>query len=150
MYLFLDSISPIFNPIFNIMLMKPKYKLLFFYFKYFSKSWRASKFLFDHHFFTNRFYLNFSANEGQMSSILNVSIFELNRITNDIYGYDFNSLCDFYRLTHFWDEFTNPLNAHLPVHSIISSCGFTTNDDFSQLLKGNKEMSRNILNKKFN
>ncbi len=122
-------------------------KLLFV--KYWPKKEMRDKFLFEHHFFTNRYYLNQSANELNMSFILNMSVNELNNITFVNYEQDFKSLCDMYRFKHFWEEFTNPLNAGLSVQSIISSCGFNSTEDFNSLIADHKQESRVILKKNF-
>ena len=45
-------------------------------------------------------------------------------------------MCQKYKLEHFWNEFTNPLNAELPVNSIIDASGFKSNEDFSSLMVG--------------
>jgi len=108
-----------------------------------------NKFLFEHHFFTNRYYLNPAANEINMSFILNMTVSELNQTVLNHYEQDFKALCDMYRFKHFWEEFTNPLNAGLSVQSIISSCGFSSTKDFNSLITDHKEASRDILMRNF-
>ena len=120
-----------------------------FFIKYLAKKRARNKLLFEHHFFTNRYYLNHSANELNMSFILNMTIAELNEITFNVYQQDFKSLCDMYRFKHFWEEFTNPLNAGLSVQSIISSCGFSSSEDFNNLIADHKEASKDILKRNF-
>jgi hypothetical protein len=58
-------------------------------------------------------------------------------------------LCSKYKFQHFWDEFTNPLNSELPVESIIKSAGFSSNDDFTEIILKHKEESKYILERKF-
>lgn len=124
-------------------------KLRILFIKYLAKKEVRHKFLFEHHFFVNRYYLHKSASELNMSFILNMTIPELNQIVFEFYGQDFKSLCDMYRFKHFWEEFTNPLNANLPVQSIISSCGFSSPEDFNSLIADNKEASKDILKRNF-
>ncbi len=120
-----------------------------FYIKYLAKKESRNKYLFEHHFFTNRYYLNHSANELNMSFILNMTVSELNETILHFYEQDFKALCDMYRFKHFWEEFTNPLNAGLSVQSIISSCGFSSTEDFNTLIADHKEASKDILKRNF-
>ena len=120
---------------------------------YFIRNWMkketSNRFLFNHHFFNNRYYLQKSASDEYMAFILNITVSELNIIVKQSYDHDFKTLCDLYRFKHFWEEFTNPLNANLPVQSIISSCGFNSVDDFKDSMKEHKEESKIILKKQF-
>jgi hypothetical protein len=115
----------------------------------FLKKETRSKYLFDHHFFVNQYFLHKSASTNNMAKILNIEEGQVDQLALSNYGVDFNSLCSKYKFQHFWREFTNPLNAELPVESIIKSAGFTSNDDFSQILMKHKEESKYILEKKY-
>lgn len=84
-----------------------------------------------------------------MAKILNISPATVNHITYTYYSMEFENLCSKHKFQHFWDEFTNPLNAELPVESIIKSAGFNSNDDFSEIIQKNKEESKYILEKKY-
>ena len=120
-----------------------------FYLRYFLNKQSRSKFLFDHHFFVNQYYLHKSASLENMAKILNISPATVNHITYTYYSMEFENLCSKHKFQHFWDEFTNPLNAELPVESIIKSAGFNSNDDFSEIIQKNKEESKYILEKKY-
>ncbi len=120
-----------------------------FFIKYLTKKEVRNKYLFEHHFFVNRYYLNHTANEMNMSYILNMTCTELNQTISHYYDQDFKALCDMYRFKHFWEEFTNPLNAGLSVQSIIASCGFNSTEDFNSLIADHKEESRDILKRNF-
>ncbi len=120
-----------------------------FFLRYFLNKESRSKYLFDHHFFVNQYYLHKSASLENMSKILNISPATVNQITNTYYAMEFESLCSKYKFQHFWDEFTNPLNSELPVESIIKSAGFSSNDDFTEIILKHKEESKYILEKKF-
>ena len=125
--------------------MKVLNALRLFYIRNLIKNENRIKVLFDHHFFTNRYYLHKSASESHMANILNIECHSLNQITVKSYGLDFNELCEKYRFNHFWNEFTNPLNAQLPIHSLIDASGFKSNEDFSSLMSNHKEESKNII-----
>jgi hypothetical protein len=99
-----------------------------FFLRYFLNQESRSKYLFDHHFFVNQYYLHKSASLENMSKILNINPASVNHIANKYYAMEFESLCSKYKFQHFWDEFTNPLNSELPVESIIKSAGFNSND----------------------
>ncbi len=120
-----------------------------FFLRYFLNKESRSKYLFDHHFFVNQYYLHKSASLENMSKILNISPSTVNQITNTYYAMEFESLCSKYKFQHFWDEFTNPLNSELPVESIIKSAGFNSNDDFTEIILKHKEESKYILERKF-
>ena len=107
------------------------------------------KHLFDHHFFANQYFLHKSASLDNMAKILNINIEKVNQITLSHYGKSFETLCSEYKFKHFWEEFTNPLNAELPVESIIKSAGFNSNDDFSETILKRKEESKYILERKY-
>jgi hypothetical protein len=108
-----------------------------------------NKFLFDHHFFTNRYYLHKSASAKHMAKILNINTETLNKLTIYNYHLNFDELCEKYRFAHFWDELTNPINSELTINSIIDSAGFASNVDFSNLMTNYKEESKYIIQKKF-
>lgn len=125
------------------------FKLNHFFIKKFGKREQRIKVLFDHHFFANKYYLHKSASAVDLSRILNISNVELEQLSIHHYTMGLETLRDMYRFKHFWDEFTNPVNAELPIQSIISLCGFTSSKEFNTLLAGNKEASKNILKKSF-
>ena len=103
------------------------------------------KALFDHHFFSNHYYLHKSASENHMANILNIEIPVLNRIAFNNYHLEFNELCEKYKFEHFWNEFTNPLNAELPINSLINASGFKSKEEFSNLISSNKEKSKKFI-----
>ena len=107
------------------------------------------KYLFDHHFFVNQYFLHTSASLDNMAKILNINIEKVNTITLSHYGKSFETLCSEHKFKHFWEEFTNPLNAELPVESIIKSAGFNSNNDFAEIILKHKEESKYILEKKY-
>lgn len=107
------------------------------------------KLLFDHHFFSNKYYLHKSANKQNLARILNITNIELDNLTLKNFEISFDALIEMYRFQHFWDEFTNPVNAHLPIQSIISICGFSSNQEFNNLIADHKEASKMILKKTF-
>ncbi len=123
--------------------------LKFFFIKKFGKKEHRTKQLFDHHFFVNKYYLHKSASSDDLSRILNIHNTDLEKLTLAHFSMNFDTLRDMYRFKHFWDEFTNPVNAELPIQSIISLCGFSSSKDFNSLLAGHKEASKNILKKNF-
>lgn len=125
------------------------YKLKLFFIKRFGKKDHRIKVLFDHHFFINKYYLHKTASADDLSHILNISNTDLDLISFNHYTMGFDQLRDMYRFQHFWDEFTNPVNAELPIQSIISLCGFSSSKEFNTLLAGHKEASKNILKKNF-
>jgi hypothetical protein len=125
--------------------MKVLNALKLFYIRNLIKNENKVKFLFDHHFFTNQYYLHKSASEVHMANILNIMPSQLNQITHKSYSLDFEDLCEKYRFAHFWNEFTNPLNADLPINSLIDASGFKSNEDFSSLISTHKEESKNII-----
>jgi hypothetical protein len=125
------------------------YKLKLSFIKKFGKREQRNKVLFDHHFFVNKYYLLKSASTEEISHILNIPNAELENLALSNYSMNFETLRDMYRFKHFWDEFTNPVNADLPIQSIISLCGFSSSRDFNTLLAGHKEASKSILKKNF-
>ncbi len=125
------------------------YKLNLLKIKFFGKKELKIKVLFDHHFFVNKYYLHKSASSADLSRILNISDTDLENLSKQHYTMGFETLRDLYRFQHFWNEFTNPVNADLPIQSIISLCGFSSNKEFNTLLAGNKEASKNYLKKNF-
>ena len=125
----------------------PKLYLLFI--KIFGKNEQRLKILFDHHFFINKYYLHKSATANDMSFKLNISTVDLDQLVFKHFNMNFQALRDMYRFQHFWAEFTNPLNANLSIHSIISLCGFASNEEFNHLISGHKELSKSILRKSF-
>ena len=125
--------------------MKVLNALKLFYIRNLIKNENKVKFLFDHHFFTNQYYLHKSASDVHMAIILNIMPSQLNQITQKSYSLDFEDLCEKYRFTHFWNEFTNPLNAELPINSLIDASGFKSNEDFSSLISNHKEESKSII-----
>lgn len=129
--------------------MKVLNALRLFYIRNLIKNENRIKFLFDHHFFTNQYFLHKSASEDHMANILNIDRQSLNQITVKNYDLNFNELCEKYRFNHFWNEFTNPLNAQLPINSLIDASGFKSNDDFSSLMSSRKEESKHIINKEY-
>lgn len=124
-------------------------QLNFYFVKKFGRKDQRIKVLFDHHFFVNKYYLHKSANGENMARILNISNMELESLSIHNFSIGFETLRDMYRFQHFWNEFTNPVNAELPIQSIISLCGFNTVQEFNHLLSGHKEASKNILKKLF-
>ena len=115
----------------------------------FSDKETCNKSLFDHHFFTNQYYLHKTASLNGISKILNINQDEVDKIALKHYGSNFHALCDHYKFQHFWSEFNNPLNSDLPVESIINIAGFNSNDEFSKSINKHKEESIYILEKKF-
>jgi hypothetical protein len=120
-----------------------------FFFQNFLNKEKRDKYLFDHHFFVNQYFLHKSASLDNMAKILNIKMEKVNQISLSNYGVEFEVLCSEYKFKHFWEEFTNPLNAELPVDSIIKSAGFISNDDFSESILKHKEESKYILEKNF-
>jgi hypothetical protein len=129
--------------------MQLLYLFRLFYIKKFGKKEQRFKILFDHHFFVNKYYLNKSASSDDLSRILNIPNVELEQLALCNYTLNFETLRDMYRFQHFWDEFTNPVNSELPIQSIISLCGFSSNKEFNSLLSDHKEASKDILRKNF-
>jgi len=125
------------------------YRLNFFFVKKFANKTKRDKVIFDHHFFVNKYYLNKSASIKNIIHILNIGEQELEQLVLSHYALNFTNLCEMYRFKHFWEEFTNPLNADLSVQSIIELCGFSSNDEFNELLSGHKEASKDILKRNF-
>lgn len=113
------------------------------------KNKQRDKALFDHHFFECKYFLHKSASEEHMVNILNINKQQLNEITLNHYYMNFNDLCEKYKFEHFWSEVANPLNADLPVHSIIESSGFASNEDFNNTINTHKEESINLISKKY-
>ena len=103
------------------------------------------KSLFDHHFFSNPYYLHKSASDVHMANILNIEISILNQISYKNYNLEFNDLCEKYRMEHFWNECTNPINSDLPIISLINASGFKSNEEFSNLITNKKEESKKII-----
>lgn len=108
-----------------------------------------TKALFEHHFFSNKYYLHQSANKHNLARILNISNIELDELSTNNFEIEFDALIEKYRFQHFWDEFTNPVNANLPIQSIISVSGFSSNQEFNNLIAERKEASKMILKKAF-
>lgn len=129
--------------------MKLLNALRLFYIRNMIKNENRIKVLFDHHFFTNQYFLHKSASEAHMANILNIECQALNEITVKNYDLNFNELCEKYRFNHFWNEFTNPLNAGLPINSLIDASGFKSSDDFSSLMSNRKEESKHIIIKEY-
>jgi len=124
-------------------------KLKTFYINKFTQKVNRTKVLFDHHFFMNKYYLHKTASIEELASMLNISNTELDQVVSKHYAIGFEPLRDMYRFKHFWDEFTNPLNADLPVQSVIAFCGFSSNQEFNNLIADHKEVSKHILKKNF-
>ncbi|MFM6993585.1 MAG: hypothetical protein ACKOWO_00555 [Sediminibacterium sp.] len=124
-----------------------KVQLLFI--KTFGKQELKVKLLFDHHFFVNKYYLHKSANSDDLARKLNISNEALEQLSLNHYTMGFETLRDMYRFQHFWNEFTNPVNADLSVQSIISLCGFASSQEFNSLMAGHKEASKSYLKNTF-
>lgn len=129
--------------------MRLLYKLNIYLIVKFGKNEKRAKALFDHHFFVNKYFLQVTASADHLAHILNISNIELEALSLKFYTMGFETLRDMYRFQHFWDEFTNPVNADLPIHSIISLCGFSSSQEFNTLLACHKEVSKNILKRNF-
>ena len=129
--------------------MKVLNLLKLFYIRNLIRNENRVKVLFDHHFFTNQYYLHKSASELHMANILNIQPSFLNEIAQKNYHLSFKDLCEKYKLAHFWNEFTNPLNAELPINSLINASGFQSKEDFSNLISANKEESKKIITGQF-
>ncbi len=125
------------------------YTLNLFYVKKFGKKEQKNKILFDHHFFVNKYYLHKSATAENLTRILNITDIELQTLSLKNYTMAFETLRDMYRFQHFWNEFTNPVNADLPIQSVITLCGFSSSKEFNTLLAGHKEASKSILRRNF-
>lgn len=125
------------------------FNLKLFFYKKFRKKEQRIKLLFEHHFYVNKYYLHKSATGAELCRMLNITNTELEQLSIKNYTMGFETLRDMYRFQHFWDEFTNPVNADLPVQSIISLCGFSSNQEFNNLLTDHKEESKYILKKNF-
>jgi hypothetical protein len=123
--------------------------LNFFYIRNLIKSENKIKSLFDHHFFSNHYYLHKSASDVHMANILNIDVSTLNQISCKNYNLVFNDLCEKYRMEHFWNECTNPINSDLPVISLINASGFKSNEEFSNLIINKKEESKKIITNQF-
>jgi hypothetical protein len=123
--------------------------LNFFYIRNLIKSENKIKSLFDHHFFSNHYYLHKSASDLHMANILNIDVSTLNQISCKNYNLVFNDLCEKYRMEHFWNECTNPINSDLPVISLINASGFKSNEEFSNLIINKKEESKKIITNQF-
>jgi len=119
--------------------------LKLFYIRNLIKNDKKVKVLFDHHFFTNHYYLHKSASEVHMANILNIMPSDLNAIAQKNYHLSFKDSCEKYRLAHFWNEFTNPLNSELPINSLINASGFQSKEDFSNLISSHKEESKKFI-----
>ena len=120
-----------------------------FFIRNFLSNESRNKYLFDHHFFVNQYYLHKSASIENIAKILNITTEDVNNITLKYYELSFETLCSNYKMQHFWNEFNNPINADLPVASIIKSAGFNSNIDFSESIQKHKEESKYILEKHF-
>jgi len=123
--------------------------LKLFYIRNLIKSDNKIKSLFDHHFFSNHYYLHKSASDVHMANILNIDVSTLNQISCKNYNLVFNDLCEKYRMEHFWNECTNPINSDLPVISLINASGFKSNEEFSNLIINKKEESKKIITNQF-
>jgi hypothetical protein len=123
--------------------------LKLFYIRNLIKSENKIKSLFDHHFFSNHYYLHKSASDVHMANILNIDVSTLNQISCKNYNLVFNDLCEKYRMEHFWNECTNPINSDLPVISLINASGFKSNEEFSNLIINKKEESKKIITNQF-
>jgi hypothetical protein len=123
--------------------------LKLFYIRNLIKSENKIKSLFDHHFFSNHYYLHKSASDVHMANILNIDVSTLNQISCKNYNLVFNDLCEKYRMEHFWNECTNPINSELPVISLINASGFKSNEEFSNLIINKKEESKKIITNQF-
>jgi hypothetical protein len=113
-------LSILHSQILNYTDMKVFNSLKLFYIRNLINNEKRIKVLFDHHFFTNRYYLHKSASETHMANILNIEIPVLNQVTWQHYNLNFDDMCQKYRFDHFWNEFANPLNADLPIHSMMN------------------------------
>lgn len=102
--------------------------------------------LFDHHFFDQKYFLQPSASEIDFAKLLNVSTEILNHISKTYYLNSFVNLIEEYRYMHFIKEFENPLNADLPLDSIIKLSGFEDNNRFADFVKNKSNFSINKLN----
>ena len=123
--------------------------LKLFYIRNLIKSENKIKSLFDHHFFSNHYYLHKSASDVHMANILNIDVSTLNQISCKNYNLVFNDLCEKYRVEHFWNECTNPINSDLPIISLINASGFKSNEEFSNLISNKKEESKKIITNQF-
>ena len=70
--------------------MKLLNALRLFYIRNMIKNENRIKVLFDHHFFTNQYFLHKSASEAHMANILNIECQVLNQITVKNYDLNFN------------------------------------------------------------
>lgn len=89
-----------------------------------------SIYLFEHHFFDLKYYLNPIASEQNFAQQLNITVEKLNLISQYYYNNSFEFLMNEKRYQYFLKEMQNPLNANLSVKSILHSCGFGNSTAF--------------------
>jgi hypothetical protein len=93
------------------------------------------KSLFDYYFFDLKYYLHRDASINEFSSLLGLSIEEIEAFTKTNYNSTFQAIIDNHRYKFFIKELWSPINSNLPIESIIKISGFESNSSFAQFLK---------------
>jgi hypothetical protein len=93
------------------------------------------KTLFDYYFFDLKYYLHRDASINEFSSLLGLSIEEIEAFTKTNYNSIFQAIIDNHRYKFFIKELWSPINSNLPIESIIKISGFESNSSFAQFLK---------------
>jgi hypothetical protein len=91
--------------------------------------------VFNHHFFVLKYYLKPVACEDDFANLLNITVEELNIVSFNYHYCSFNILLNQTRYKHLLEELQNPLNADLPIRSILNSCGAANNISFLEFFK---------------
>lgn len=86
--------------------------------------------VFDHYFFDLKYYLHKEACIEDFSFLLNIHTDDIVKITNSFYNLTFQALINENRYRHFLNELESPINANLPIDSIIKLCGYENSDKF--------------------
>lgn len=93
---------------------------------------------FDHYFFDHKYFLRPSTSDLDFSKLVKLSVDQINQISLMYYSFKFNDLIVKYQYDHILKELENPVNADLPIESVIKSTGFDSSTKFVEFINSNK------------
>lgn len=93
---------------------------------------------FDHYFFDLKYFLRPSASDVDFSILVKLTVDQINKISLMYYSFNFNDLIVRNQYEHILKELENPVNADLPIESVMKSTGFDSNIKFVDFINTNK------------
>lgn len=101
--------------------------------------------VFNHYFFDLKYYLKPLVSDHDFAQLMNITVEKLNSISIHCHSLSFEMLLNETRYKHILEELQNPINADLPIKSIVYTCGFEDNINFLSFMnKKNSNVFKNF------